>query len=97
MQHNYVQSLSKPHTGPLIYIINTDVDFNAAVQSYKTIVTHYLAAKMEIWFSLFMKHVHGVGSGVLSFEFAASRGVINYYSLLSTLNDEGSINIFKAL
>ena len=68
MLHTYVQLLTTHQVEPLIDIINNDVDFNAAVQKYKNLVTHYLGSKIDIWFALFMKPVHGVDGSVLSFE-----------------------------
>ena len=64
-------------------ILSDDNTFIDAVQKYKTIVTHYLAAKMEIWMGLFMKPVYGVDGGQLVFEFAKSRGAIHFRSLLT--------------
>ena len=52
------------------------------MQTYKQVVTHYLAAKMEIWMSKFMAPVYGVTGGNVSFEFAKSRGAIHYHSVL---------------
>ena len=64
-------------------ILFDDITFIDAVQKYKTIVTHYLAAKMEIWMGLFMKPVYGVDGGQLVFEFTKSRGAIHFHSLLT--------------
>ncbi|KAL7526201.1 hypothetical protein ACHAXR_003700, partial [Thalassiosira sp. AJA248-18] len=58
-------------------ILTEQSDFTAAVQSYKQVVTHYFASKLEIWFTLFMnmKPVMGVDQTTLSKEFAPTRGV----------------------
>ena len=64
-------------------ILVDDATFNDAVQKYKHVVTHYLAAKMEIWMALFMKPVYNVDGGLLTFEFAKTRGAIHFHSLLT--------------
>ncbi|KAL7537702.1 hypothetical protein ACHAXR_008006, partial [Thalassiosira sp. AJA248-18] len=61
-------------------ILTDQSAFTAAVQSYKQIVTHYFASKLEIWFALFMKPVMGVDQTTLSKEFAPTRGGIHTHS-----------------
>lgn len=68
-------------------ILSDDAYFAKAVQSYKNVVTHYLASKMEIWMALFLKPVYGVESGQLSNEFAKMRGVIHFHSALRIMSD----------
>ena len=63
-------------------IMTNDADFVKAVQKYKHVVTHYFAAKTEIWMALFMKEVYGVTGGNLSNKFAPSRGCIHFHSVL---------------
>ena len=38
---------------------------------------------MEIWMALFMKPVYNVDGGLLTFQFAKSRGAIHFHSLLT--------------
>ena len=79
----YVNCLSNPN--PLLdgnKIQNDDKVFALAVQTYKQVVTHYLAAKMEIWMTKFMASVYGVTGGNIAIEFAKSRGAIHYHSVL---------------
>ena len=66
--------------------LTNDADFVKAVQKYKHVVTHYFAAKTEIWMALFMKEVYGVTGGNLSNEFAPSRGCIHFHSVLQAPN-----------
>ena len=63
-------------------IMTDDAAFVKAVQKYKHVVTHYFAAKTEIWMALFMKEVYGVTGGNLAHEFAPSRGCIHFHSVL---------------
>ena len=63
-------------------IMTDDSAFVEAVQTYKNVVTHYFAAKTEIWMALFMSPVFGVEGGNLSMEFAKSRGCIHFHSVL---------------
>ena len=65
-----------------IKIMTDDKAFVEAVQTYKNIVTHYFAAKTEIWMALFMSPVFGVDGGNLAMEFAKSRGCIHFHSVL---------------
>ena len=81
--HQYTSKLNGLSDGYSHAILSDDSVFIDAVQKYKTIVTHYLAAKMEIWMGLFMKPVYGVDGGQLVFEFAKSRGAIHFHSLLT--------------
>ena len=81
--HNYTAKLTGLPAGYSNDIISGDNTFIDAVQINKTIVTHYLASKMEIWMGLFMKPVYEVDGGQLVFEFAKSRGAIHFHSLLT--------------
>ena len=76
-------NISKDHPTE---ILTDDKVLMKYVQCYKNIVTMYFAVKMEIWMALFMKPVHGVEGGLLSYEFAASRGAIHYHCILYTRN-----------
>ena len=67
-------------------IMTNDADFVKAVQKYKHVVTHYFAAKTEIWMALFMKEVYGVTGGNLANEFAPSRGCIHFHAVLQAAN-----------
>lgn len=58
--------------------------FNCAVQKYKNVTTHYVAAKMEIWMALFMKPVYGVTHLCAVKEFSSGRGTAHFHSLLYT-------------
>ena len=67
-------------------IMTNDAAFVRAVQSYKHVVTHYFAAKTEIWMAPYMKPVFGVTGGNLANEFAASRGAIHCHSVLQAMH-----------
>ena len=82
--HNYTAKLNGLPDGYSDAILSNDDTFIDAVQKYKTVVTHYLAAKMEIWMGHFMKPVYEVDGGQLVFEFAKSRGAIHFHSLLTS-------------
>ena len=69
-------------TARAIKIMTNDKAFVEAVQTYKNVVTHYFAAKTEIWMALFMSPVFGVDGGNLAMEFAKSRGCIHFHSVL---------------
>ena len=73
----YVLTLSnrsiEDATNKAISIMTDDTAFVDAVQMYKNVVTHYFAAKTEIWMALFMKPVFGVTGRSLENEFAKSR------------------------
>ena len=58
-----------------------DTKFVEAVRSYIHVVTHYFAAKSEIWFALVMKPVHGVKDVVGRMEFTEGRGAIHRHWL----------------
>ena len=97
MLHNYEICLDHFHGYEEVDILNDDAEFSIALQKYKNIVTHYHAAKVEIWMGLFMKPVHDVEDGVLSFEFSPSRGAIHFHSLLQTKKNVSSSAILEAL
>lgn len=61
-----------------IEIMNDDDAFVKAVQTYKHLVTHYFAAKIEIWMALYMRPVFGVTGGNLAFEFAPDMDAPTY-------------------
>ena len=80
--YKYVKALFNVNKGYAESILNDDSVFQEAVQMYKHVVTHYLASKMELWMILFMHPVFGVTGGNLTYEFAKSRGMIHYHSIL---------------
>ncbi len=85
---NNIKLLSPPPSDlDHITILTDNSQFNTAVQRYKNIVTHYLACKMEIWMTLFLRPVYGIESGSLSFEFAKSRGCIHYHATMHSENN----------
>ena len=61
-------------------IFTNNAAYSLAVRKYKHVVTHFLAAKMEIWMSLFMYPVYGFKNGNLSIEFATQRGGIHFHT-----------------
>ena len=81
--HLYTSKLSGLPCNYSDDIISKEEIFHNAVQKYKTVVTHYLASKQEIWIALFMKPIYNVDGGLLTYEFAKSRGAIHYHSLLT--------------
>ena len=66
-------------------ILDNNSAFVRAVQTYKNVVTHYFAAKTEIWMALYMKPVFGVTGGNLANKFAVSRGAIHFHSVLQAI------------
>ena len=58
-----------------------DVFINA-IQTYKHVVTNYLSSKMELWTGIFMKLLFDIVSGLLTLEFAKSRGAIHCRCIL---------------
>jgi hypothetical protein len=76
----YVAQLSPPppNLDPQSILSNDD-SFSLAVQTYKHIVTHYLASKEEIWSAFMYGPVYGLSGGALVNEFAKSRGAIHYH------------------
>lgn len=60
-----------------IEVMDNDAKFVEAARSYIHVVTHYFAAKSEIWFALVMKPVHGVKDVVGRMEFTEGRGAIH--------------------
>ncbi len=88
--YKYTTALSHVDEEYSLSILNDDSVFMNAVQKYKNIVTHYLASKMELWMGLFMKPVYKVDHGVLTKEFAKTRGAIHFHSLLGQGGNECS-------
>ena len=75
-------------------ILSDDSIFLKYVQKLKNIVTLYVAVKMEIWMALFMKPVHGITGGLLSYQFAPSRGAIHWHcNLYSEYNYLGENSV----
>ena len=103
----YVEQLDGHTTSDANEILNNDDSFKKAVQKYKTIVTHYLASKMELWFALVLSPIFGIEDWILVFEFALSRGGIHFHSLIQALGDpydsvadilkEWSLSVYTAL
>ena len=59
--------------------------FREKMQQYKQLVTHFFAAKTEIWFDTFLVYIFGLREFDLRFEFAKSRGAIHFHALLYCL------------
>ena len=77
----YVRELDGYSKNDAHQILDDDTAFNIAVQTYKHIVTHYLAAKIEKWMSIFMAPIFGVIAAMIVFKFVKTRGAIHYHSL----------------
>ena len=97
--YQYMQTLKNP--GISIHernqCITDEKIYSNVVNKYKNIVTLYVSTKMEIWMALFMKNVYGVTGGMLSYEFAPSRGAIHYhcnlYADYNFLNNDHGKNL----
>ena len=66
------------------FIMQNDASFHEAIHSYKTVVTHFLAAKMELWFILFASKVYDIDHVMATMEFGSCRGAIHFHSLCHT-------------
>ncbi len=64
-------------------ILENNGMFSRAVLKYKTVISHYLAVKMELFAGIVMKPVHELEEADTSFEFSKGRGVIHYHSSMS--------------
>ena len=85
--HKYVSSLTFYEDNKEENILNSDKCFSTAVQKYKNIVTHYMGSKFEIWNAFVMKPVFGLNDGMVTHEFAKSRGALHYHSLFNTITE----------
>ena len=83
----YVAKLDGYITADANAILEDEDAFKKAVQKYKTIVTHYLASKMELWFALVLGPIFSIEDWILVFEFALSRGGIHFHALVQALGD----------
>jgi hypothetical protein len=83
----YVAKLNGYTTADANAILEDEDAFKKAVQKYKTIVTHYLASKMELWFALVLGPIFSIKDWILVFEFALSRGGIHFHALVQALGD----------
>ena len=62
-------------------VLNDDKVYNAVMHDYKTVVTHFFAAKSEMWLSHFLRPVHGIEEFSSTKEFAKSRGAIHLHGV----------------
>ena len=62
-------------------MMDDDAKFALAVQSYPQVVTHFFAAKVELWLTLVMKPLCGVSDVGGAFENAGGRGAIHTHLL----------------
>jgi hypothetical protein len=93
----YVAQLSPPPPDiDADSILSNDDSFSFAVQTYKHVVTHYLASKEEIWSAFMYGPVYGLTGGVLVNEFAKSRGAIHYH-MVGQMNSECLNEVAAAL
>lgn len=78
---NYVRKLDGHGDEAAEAVLTSESAFNDSVHKYKHVITNYLAAKMEIWHSLFLRPVHDVVKALLTMEFGSSRGAIHFHEL----------------
>ena len=64
-----------------ITMMTDDAKFALAVQSYPQVVTHFFAAKTELWLTLVMKPLFGLTEVGGAFENATGRGAIHTHLL----------------
>jgi hypothetical protein len=92
MLNNYVKKLKSNacyHQGEHIYeepededdILNNDAIFSKHSHTYKNVVTHYFAAKVELWYTLVLQPLLGIDICTLVHEFQSSRGAIHSHCL----------------
>ena len=94
--YKYTMKLSGSAPHECAEILTDDSQFSQAVNKYRQVVSHYLAAKMELWMAMFMKPVFGVQDSNVVFEFAKSRGCIHYH-MPCTLENEYMDTISAAM
>jgi len=79
MLNNYVESLRLHGRVPegLENILADDSALSKAAQTYKTVVTHYFATKLELWYIIVLHNVTGLDVVTLVNEFQSGRGAIH--------------------
>jgi hypothetical protein len=50
-------------------ILQSDTSFSKAAHTYKNVVTHYFASKVEVWYALVLKPILGIDMALLVHEF----------------------------
>jgi hypothetical protein len=58
-------------------VLNSDNAFSKAAHTYKNVVTHYFASKVEVWYALVLYPLLGIDLAMLVHEFQTSRGAIH--------------------
>jgi hypothetical protein len=81
--HNYLLCIHD-NMGDVTYredldnnVLNSDGAFSNAAHTYKTVVTHYFASKVEVWYNLVLKPLMGIDMAMLVHEFQTGRGAIH--------------------
>jgi hypothetical protein len=74
-----------------------DIAFSKHSQTYKNIVTHYFASKLEIWYTLVLKPVLGLDLVTLVHEFQTGRGAIHSHVFAYSSDQQWTKDIKAAL
>jgi hypothetical protein len=84
MLHNYILQILHDNVGDSSYrtsngenVLESDAAFSKAAHTYKNIVTHYFASKIEVWYALILKPLFGIDMALLVHEFQTGRGAIH--------------------
>lgn len=77
--------------------LDNDTNFSMHAQTYKTIVTHYFACKLEIWYTLVLKPLLGIDLCTLVHEFQTARGAIHSHVLAYSEDQPWNEDIKRAL
>jgi hypothetical protein len=106
--HNYTKVIHEdPNNQPLVEIedsqvinemqLNDDTLFSKNSQTYKTVVTHYFASKLEIWYTIVLQPILGLDLCILVFEFQSGRGAIHAHILAYSKSLDWNQEITRAL
>jgi len=77
--------------------VSDDIAFSKQSQTYKNIVTHYFASKLEIWYTLVLKPVLGIDLVTLVHEFQTGRGAIHSHVFAYSSDQQWTKDIKAAL
>jgi PIF1 helicase. len=103
MLHNYTQQIKRNTTYAEDEfeeeedILNNDAIFSMHSQKYKTVVTHYFAAKVELWYTLVLQPLLGIDICTFVHEFQSGRGAIHSHSLAYSEDQPWNEEIKNAL
>jgi hypothetical protein len=103
MLHNYAEMIKKNTSyanddlEQQGNILENDAIFSMHSQKYKTVVTHYFAAKVELWYPLVLQPLLGIDICTLVHEFQSGRGAIHSHLLAYSDDQPWNKDINNAL